>query len=142
MRRAPATPRASGTGWPHSFDLDALELGGVAVLHVDQPAGNAAAEDALGGLRHGGGGLAGPDYEYALETGGVEALQAARDGVRGIGRGQRGLEDGDGVFPEKTGDAGMDIDMLFHLSRGCARMVSTAAAGSSPSMAMWMSARR
>ena len=41
-----------------------------------------------------------------------------------------------------TGDAGAGIGFLFHLSRVCARMASTAAAGSSPSMAMCTSARR
>ena len=51
--------------------------------------------------------------------------------VRGIGRGQGGLEDGERVLAQKTGGAGMGMGLFFHLSRGCARMASAAAAGSS-----------
>ena len=62
-----------GDGMAALVELDAAQLGEVAVLDVDQAGGDAAAEDALGGLRHGGSGLAGADHVDMAEAGEVAA---------------------------------------------------------------------
>ena len=55
--RAAGDAALVGDGVAALVEFDAAEFGDVAVLDVDQAGGDAAAEDALGGLRHGGSGL-------------------------------------------------------------------------------------
>ena len=60
--RAAGDAALVGDGVAALVELDAAQLGEVAVLDVDQAGGDAAAEDALGGLRHGGSGFTGSDH--------------------------------------------------------------------------------
>ena len=85
------------------IQLDAPQLGEVAVLDVDQAAGDAAAEDALGRLGHGRAGLTGADDVNILEPRGVAALEVARDGASRVGRFQRGLKDVGCLFAKTLG---------------------------------------
>ena len=73
--------------------FDAAQSGDVAVLHVDQAGGDAASEHPLGGLRHGGPGLARADHVDMAKSGDVEPFELSRHGLRRIGRRQRGAED-------------------------------------------------
>ena len=114
--------------------FDAAQFGEVAVLDVDQAGGDAAAEDALGGLRHGGSGLACADDVDVAEAVEVAPREVAGDGVGGIGGGEGGAEDGQGVHG--GGCVG------GHWNRGWVRMAATVISGSSLSMGMWTSARR
>ena len=72
----------------------------MAVLDIDEAAGDAAAEDLLDGLGHGGGGLAGADDEDAGEGPSVEVSQGAGDGLAGIGGGKGSAENGESVAAE------------------------------------------
>ena len=76
-----------GHGVAALVQLDAAQFGEVAVLDVDQAGGDAGAEDALGGLRHGGSGFAGADHVDVAVAGEVAAGQVAGDGVGGVGGG-------------------------------------------------------
>ena len=98
MRSAPPRRAASGTGMAALVQLDALQLGEVAVLDVDQAAGDAAPEDFFGRLGHGSSGLAGADDVNIVEPRGIAALEVARDGASRVGRLQRGLKHGKCLF--------------------------------------------
>jgi len=63
--------------------LDAAQLDRVPVLHVEQAGGDAAAEHALGGLRHGRPGLARADDVDVAEAREIATLQMALDGAGG-----------------------------------------------------------
>jgi len=95
-----------GDGVAALIQLDAAQFGDVAVLDIDQAGGDLAAEDALGGLRHGGSCLACSDHVEMAEAGEVAAFQVAGDGVGRTGRGERGAEDGQGVAAESSGGHG------------------------------------
>src|ERR1019366_337429 len=82
-----------GDGVAALVQLDAAQFGQVAILDIDQAGGDPAAEDALGGLRHGGSGLACPDHVDVVEGGEVAAGEVAGDGVGGVGGSERGAED-------------------------------------------------
>ena len=94
--RAAGDAALVGDGVAALVELDAAQFGDVAVLDVDQAGGDAAAEDALGGLRHGGSGLACADHVDIAEAREVAAREVAGDGVGRVGRGERGAEDGIG----------------------------------------------
>src|ERR1019366_9554455 len=56
--------------------------------------------------RHGGSGLACPDHIDVAEAVEIAAGEVAGNGVGGIGRGERGAEDGQSVAAEKLGGHG------------------------------------
>src|ERR1039458_9906102 len=107
-----ATSRATrdaafiGDGVAALVELDAAQGGEVAVLDIDQAGGDAAAEHALGGLRHGGSRLACADDVDMAEAVEVAARQVAGDGAGGVGGGEGSAEDGQGVAAENFGGRG------------------------------------
>jgi hypothetical protein len=89
--------------------MDAAEMGGVSILYIDPPAGDAAPEDALDAAGHGGAGLPCPDdldaieiFEVVFTAAGCEGaaveFQVTEDGFLRVGCGQCGSEDLEGVF--------------------------------------------
>ncbi len=92
-----------GDGMAALVEFDAAQFGDVAVLDVDQAGGDAAAEDALGGLRHGGSGLTRADHVDIAEAVEIAASEVAGDGVCRIGGGEGGAEDRQGVAAQALG---------------------------------------
>src|ERR1019366_7425263 len=86
-----------GNGVAALVQLDAAQFGQVAILDIDQAGGDPAAEGALGGLRHGGSGLARPEHVDVAEAGEVAAGEVAGDGGRGGGGGGGGAGEGENV---------------------------------------------
>ena len=113
--------------------LDAAQLGDVAVLDVHQAAGDNPPQRALGGARHGSARLARADHVNVAEAGIIAPRQVAHHRLVRVGRPQRGAKNGGSLMSQQA---------VSHRKNGCARMASATASASSVSMGMWTSASR
>ena len=108
MRRAPSTPRSSGTGWPHSFSSMRRSFAPWPSLTLIRPPLNRGAEQPLDGPGHWRAGLARADHVDVAERSGGSAgapairapsidRQVTEHGFGWVGRVQRGAKDAERV---------------------------------------------
>ena len=133
MRCAPATPRSSGTGWPHSFSSMRRSCAVWPYFTFIRPAVMRRPEHALRGPRHGRAGFARADHVDVAEA---REIRARADGARRRRPGRLRASAARKIARAPGGAALAGA----HLSSGWCRMASTVTAGSSLSMGMRTSA--